>query len=113
MGISIQAFRIQIGNFHCSLRNIKVQKLPRSKLKVHKCRKLVFCVVAVVLLIIQSSFQWSQQGVKQNKLCKIIHGNRRSLGYKLALWNCGRGLLPRSCKMKEIEQFIVKYIWHH
>ena len=85
MGISIQAFRIQIGIFHsiqCSPRNIKVQKLPRLKLKVHKCRKLVFCVVAVVLLIIQSSFQWSQQGVKQNKLCKIIHGNRRSLGYK-------------------------------
>ena len=69
-------------------------------------------MVAVVLLIIQSSYQWSQQGVKQNKLCKIIHGNRRSLGYKLALWNCGRGLLPRSCKVKEIEHFIVKHKPH-
>ena len=46
----------------------------------------------------QSSLRWSQQGVKLNKLSKIINGNRRSLGYKLALWNCGRGLLPRSLK---------------
>ena len=28
-----------------------------------------------------------------NKAQKIINGNRRSVGYKLAVWNCGRGLV--------------------
>jgi preprotein translocase subunit SecG len=40
-----------------------------------------------------STFCWAQAGLKPNKLQKIINGNRRSLGYKLAVWNCGRGLL--------------------
>ena len=34
------------------------------------------------------------------------------MGYKLALWNCGRGLLPRSSKFKEIEQYVAKYKPH-
>ena len=36
---------------------------------------------------------WPCLGNTANKLQKIINGNRRSLGYKLGLWNCGRGLL--------------------
>ena len=32
-------------------------------------------------------------GLSVNKIQKIINGNRRSVGYKLAVWNCGRGLV--------------------
>ena len=35
---------------------------------------------------------WSQCGLSINKIQKIINGNRRLVGYKLAVWNCARGL---------------------
>ena len=40
-----------------------------------------------------SSHSWSYLGMSINKLQCIINGNRRALGYKLAVWNCGRGLV--------------------
>ena len=39
------------------------------------------------------SLNWSYQGMSNNKLQSIINGNRRAVGYKLAVWNCGRGLI--------------------
>ena len=39
-----------------------------------------------------NSLSWASSGLSINKLQKIINGNRRSNGYKLAVWNCGRGL---------------------
>ena len=52
---------------------------------------------------------WANLGLSVNKLQKIINGNRRSVGYKLAVWNCGRGLIKEggfSVKLLEIKQFI-------
>ena len=48
-------------------------------------------------------------GLSVNKIQKIVNGNRRSVGYKLAVWNCGRGLVQDgfSPKLHEIKQFII------
>ena len=53
-------------------------------------------------------FSRAKLGVSVNKIQKIVNGNRRSIGYKLAVWNCGRGLLNEtfSSKLLEIKQFI-------
>ena len=47
-------------------------------------------------------------GLSINKFQKIINGNRRSVGYRLAMWNCGRGLVQEgfSVKLNEIKQFL-------
>ena len=43
----------------------------------------------------------------QNQLQHSIQGNRRSIGYKLALWNCGRGLLTENeNKIIDIKRYI-------
>ena len=54
------------------------------------------------------NLSWAMLGCSENKLQKIINGNRRSIGYKLAVWNCGRGLVQEdfSPKLSEIKQFI-------
>ena len=48
--------------------------------------------------------------VKLNKACHILYGNRRNLGYRLAEWNCARGLLTchseDSDKLVDIKHFI-------
>ena len=60
------------------------------------------------ILITNNLFYWSQSGVSINKIQKIINGNRRIIGYKLAVWNCSRGLIQDdfSTKLVEIKQFI-------
>ena len=49
-------------------------------------------------------------GLSVNKIQKIINGNRRSVGYRLAVWNCARGLVQDgfSHKLHEIKQFITE-----
>ena len=51
-------------------------------------------------------------GLSVNKVCHILFGNRRVLGYKIASWNCGRGLLVSkssiSDKFLDIQLFIKK-----
>ena len=57
----------------------------------------------------QNSFIcWSQHGLSINKIQKMINGNRRTIGYKLAAWNCSRGLIQDgfSVKLLEIKQFV-------
>ena len=54
------------------------------------------------------SFCWSHSISSTNKIQKIINGNRRIIGYKVAAWNCSRGLVQDgfSIKHAEIKQFI-------
>ena len=53
-------------------------------------------------------YHWAQSGLSINKFQKMINGNRRSVGYKLAVWNCGRGLVQEgfSVKFHEVKQFL-------
>ena len=56
-----------------------------------------------------NSFNWPCHGKMANKLQHIISGNRRRLGYKLALWNCGRGLINSdggTSKFQDVKLFI-------
>ena len=54
--------------------------------------------------------------IKTNALCHNLFGNKRRLSYKLALWNCRKGLLGDSNfdsnKLIEIKQFIQKHNPH-
>ena len=50
-------------------------------------------------------------GLSNNKLQRMINGNRGRFGFKLAVWNCDRGLLGAdgaSSKFQDIKQFIFK-----
>ena len=53
-------------------------------------------------------YLWAQIGLSTNKLQKMINGNRRAVGYKLAVWNCGRGLIQEgfSVKLNEVKHFL-------
>ena len=42
--------------------------------------------------------------VKLNKACHILYGNRRNLGYRLAEWNCARGLL--TCHSEDSDKLV-------
>ena len=52
---------------------------------------------------------WSQGSLSTNKLGRIINGNGRK-GYRIALWNCRRGLIAgekkATTKLVEVQQFI-------
>ena len=53
--------------------------------------------------------RWNITGLSTNKLQSMINGNRRSLGYKLVVWNCGGGLLGSvgpTNKLEDIKEFI-------
>ena len=66
------------------------------------------CLIKTDDLMKNQTFCWSQYGLSINKIQKIINGNRRVVGYKLAMWNCSRGLVQDgfSNKLVEIKQFI-------
>ena len=53
---------------------------------------------------------WSHLGMTVNKIQKMYNGNRRVVGYKFAVWNCGRGLVQDvfSTQLEEVKQFIAK-----
>ena len=57
---------------------------------------------------ILSSYKWSVLGLSINKMLKIINGNRRNKGFKLAVWNCGRGIITDDGpdKLADIQEFI-------
>ena len=54
--------------------------------------------------------------ILSSALCQALFGNIRRLGYKLALWNCRKGLLGNedfvSTKLIEIKNFIDKHSPH-
>ena len=49
-----------------------------------------------------AGFKCYLPGISINKLVKIINGNRKKKGYRLALWNCGRGLLQKSDRLLKV-----------
>ena len=65
--------------------------------------------VSSLIPLHNSSLNWSYLGLSNNKLQCLINDNRRALGYKLAVWNCGRGLLSGdsvSSKFQDIKLYI-------
>ena len=58
---------------------------------------------------------WTFCNITNNKLLKMINGNRR-LGYNLGMWNCRRGLIggdkEASTKMIDVKQFLQRKNLH-
>ena len=46
-----------------------------------------------------------------NKLCHILFGNRRNLGYKYFFWNCDRGFLSKN-KIEDVKQVVSRHKPH-
>ena len=117
MGITIELYRIRIGHFKSNKpRKMKLIELPRGKQS--KVTILIFSFIIFQLcngcfqtrsdfcrttnaVNVKASnidnsrvetacaFSWAQSGLLINKIQKIINGNRRAVGYRLAMWNCG------------------------
>ena len=49
------------------------------------------------------NFCWSHSVTSTNKMQKIINGKRRIVGYKIAAWNCSRGLVQDGFSNKHAE----------
>ena len=61
--------------------------------------------------------KWSYTVMDTNTLCHTITGNRRRLGYKLAMWNSRKGLIAKnsdsdSSKLIDIKLFVEKHNPH-
>ena len=133
MGITIELYRIRIGHFKSNKpRKINLIKLTRGKQS--KVTILIFSFIIFQLCNgcfqtrsdfcrttnpvspkcrevgreVTKFYSWAQSGLSINKFQKIIIGNRRSVGYKLAVWNCGRGLVQEgfSVKFHEVKHFL-------
>ena len=138
MGVSTEVYRIRIGNFNCSKiksRQIKLSD-PNRKIYAGKCKMgmsvILICSILLLHLMYQPSlnyrtrtvkkinnsedigrekilfYSWARSGLSINKFQKMINGNRRSVGYRLAVWNCGRGLIQEgfSTKFQEVKHFL-------
>ena len=120
MGISIELYRIRIGHFEANnTRKKKCNKLGKNCSKVKQLTVFIFSIVVILQLcgsigptqneLVRTTspanikngefsddkiklYSWAQSGLSINKFQKIINGNRRSVGYRLAMWNCGGGL---------------------
>ena len=70
--------------------------------------------VYFILIVLSKTFQIQKHrvnngyGLSVNKYQKIVNGNMRTPGLRIAAWNCGRGLIQEgfSVKFEEIKQFI-------
>ena len=86
-----------------SLRKLTYKPAPSTRSRNN------LIVPDTVACFLSPSCKWGSLGLSNNKLQSIINGNRRSLGYKLAIWNCERGLIGAagpSSKLQDIKNFI-------
>ena len=57
--------------------------------------------------IISALLQWDS-GLTINKLCHIMFGNKRNIGFKYLSWNCDRGFIAHK-KIEDIKLFAQKH----
>ena len=66
-------------------------------------------------LVQRCSFTWSYSSLNLNKLMHILFGNRR-LGYRIAAWNCRKGLFLQdkspSEKLSDIKYLLQRHDLH-
>ena len=80
-----------------------------STVKKNNCRQIA--KYPQIEIVHYFGFKWSIIGLSCNKLQNIINGNRKTFGFKLAVWNCERGLLGvdgASPKFQDIKNYIMK-----
>ena len=108
MGVSLQSYRMRIGMFN--QRGIGKTKVAKMTTKMTTNVKM-----SILLQILLISICWSYC-CSLNKLEHSLHGNR-NIGYKIASWNCNRGLISNnieteSDKLVDIKLFIEKHKPH-
>ena len=139
MGIELDQYRQNIGTFYSSgniiRKSSKSMKMKQSAFKPPGQQSFLYIFIVSILCITSAYYsqylsykatthklpttysrdnftlKWGTTGLSNNKLQCIINGNRRTIGYKFAVWNCERGLLggkgPTS-KLQDIKLFIQK-----
>ena len=86
-----------------------VRKLVRLKVEVTEktCESIV--------IVRKATISWSYSGVNINHIMHSLVGNKK-IGYKIASWNCRRGLLDQdgypSDKVTDIELYLQKHKLH-
>ena len=94
-----------------TLRMLKIEenfKLAQVKIYFNKQE------ISNILVLKSASVSWSYSGVSNNKLMHALNGNKNN-GYKIAAWNCRRGLLKDgspSEKVTDIEMYLQKHQLH-
>lgn len=142
MGVDIVTYRYRIGTF--VFKN-KVKNVKNKVKRTGNCRMTIMLLALKLMMICgpspppppnisspvnpplspmsgtantssSTSITWSYN-CKTNALQHSLQGNRRNLGYKLASWNCNRGLLRNvdeidSDKLVDIKLFIEEHKPH-
>ena len=106
MGVDINVYRARIGMFDSSKR-IKTKMTKQQMLKNPK--------MTLLLNLILISICWSYC-CSINQLEHSLNGNRK-IGYKIASWNCNRGLIinnveSESDKLVDVKVFMEKHKPH-
>ena len=106
MGIDINSYRVRIGVFNGSMKK-KSKAVKQQMMKNPK--------ITLLLHLLLISICWSYC-CSTNHLEHSLNGNRKT-GYKIASWNCNRGLIinnveSESDKLVDIKLFIEKHKPH-
>ena len=91
----------------CSI-NVSKLKIKSEDMSQSRCKTIQWGQSSCAGMAGGYYYSWAQSGISTNKLQKIINGNRRAVGYRLAVWNCGRGLVQEgfSTKLHEVKHFL-------
>ena len=68
-------------------------------------------VLSQDLQVMYVSFTLMGINIDINKICHILFGNRRNIGYKYFSWNCGRGLLSKN-KLDDVKNISQRHKPH-
>ena len=81
------------------------------KIEIQVCLK-TFPQKLQEYLISPQYLTWaSSSSLSINKLCQILFGNRRNLGYKYFSWNCDRAYLSKN-KIEDVKQIATRHKPH-
>ena len=87
---------------------VKLSSLEKSSTRIVDIKK----VDKVINVDCMQGISWSYVGSNINNIVHALNGNRK-IGYKVAVWNCRRGLLnfdgTPSSKITEIKLYIQKH----
>ena len=112
MGIDLNSYRLRIGIFQSTGR----PKQQKRKLKRKKGTRIDQLKIFIWFFILPAVLSWAYS-CSTNKVMHSLDGNRK-LGYKIASWNCNRGLLKtgsdvlNSDKLVDVKMFIQEHRPH-
>ena len=102
------SYDIHVSGMLIEVEIVRVEVIVITKFNKYQENWITKLPISLVILKNLTDVKFSLPGLSVNKMVKIINGNKHQKGYKLALWNCGRGLLQCDGlgKLAEVKQFI-------